>query len=103
MARSRDADAAMIGQLSDADRPISDAPEGRRSDSGWLVTDSDAEEDTNWLWRWDSDVCKCSVTDGRGAEQEYNTSLQQSLNQACQAAMFALAAREGDRSASQGS
>jgi hypothetical protein len=49
----------MMGLLSDADKSISDADaaEGRLPDSVWLVTDLDAEEDTNWLWRWDSDVC----------------------------------------------
>jgi hypothetical protein len=40
------------------------------------------------------------VTDGRGAEQAYE--LAGALKRACLAAMFALAAREGDRSASQG-
>jgi hypothetical protein len=48
----------MMGLLSDADKSISDADaaEGWRPDRLWLVTDSDAEEDNKWLWRWKSDV-----------------------------------------------
>jgi hypothetical protein len=54
------------GPLSDADQPKSDADaaEVRRPESLWLVTDSDAEKKgTNWVGRWDSDVCNCWTRD----------------------------------------
>jgi hypothetical protein len=92
LALERDADAAMMGPLSDADKPESDADaaEGRRPNiaCGWQRSRMQKMTPSGYGRTYGSGILTC-VTDGRGAEQAYE--LAGPLKRACLAAMFALA------------